>query len=82
MTALALTKRTQRGPDDPLPLQRLLQPIRALALSFRLRRFETASYKTRNGNGETKRNETNGTGNHTQNIDSADRAACLRWTRL
>jgi len=37
-----------------------------------------ASYKTRNGNGETetkrnetKRNETNGTGNHTQNIDSA-----------
>jgi len=41
-----------------------------------------ASYKTRNGNGETKRNETNGTGNHTQNIDSADRAACLRWTRL
>jgi len=32
MTALALTKRTQRGPDDPLPLQRLLQQIRALAL--------------------------------------------------
>ena len=43
-----------------------------------------ASYKTQNGNGETetKRNETNGTGNHTQNIDSADCAACLRWTRL
>lgn len=46
MTALALTKRTQRGPDDPLPLQRLLQQIRALALSFRLRRFETARFQT------------------------------------
>jgi len=42
MTALALTKRTQRGLDDPLPLQRLLQQIRTLALSFRLRGFETA----------------------------------------
>jgi len=28
------------------------------------------------GNPEQKRNETNGTGNHTQNIDSVDLAAC------
>jgi len=31
---------------------------------------------------ETKRSETNRTGNHTQNIDSADRASCLHWTQL
>ena len=39
----------------------------------RVRVATGASYKTRNGYSETetKRNETNGTGNHTQNIDSA-----------